>query len=94
MVSQRLAGVPMENNGVVAVPDRDGVTMWLSHQAPHSIHGAYAPMLGLEPGQLRIICPWVGGGFGPESRRLRRAPDRRQGSTHSGQAGEVGREPL
>ena len=67
MVSQRLAGVPMEVNGVVAVPEDDGVTMWLSHQAPHSIHGAYAPLLGLEPAQLRVVCPWVGGGFGPKA---------------------------
>ena len=68
MVSQRLAGVPMENNGVVAVPDDGGgLTMWVSHQAPHSIHGAYAPMLGLDPAQLRIVCPWVGGGFGPKA---------------------------
>jgi carbon-monoxide dehydrogenase large subunit len=67
MVSQRLAGVPMENNGVLAVPEDGGLTMWLSHQAPHSIHGAYAPMLGLEPGSLRIVCPWVGGGFGPKA---------------------------
>lgn len=67
MVSQRLAGVPMENNGVVAVPADGGLTMWVSHQAPHSIHGAYAPMLGLEPEQLRIACPWVGGGFGPKA---------------------------
>ena len=67
MVSQRLAGVPMENNGVVAVPEDGGVTMWLSHQAPHSIHGAYAPLLGLEPAQLRVVCPWVGGGFGPKA---------------------------
>ena len=68
MVSQRLAGVPMENNGVVAVPeDGGGLTMWLSHQAPHSVHGAYAPMLGLEPTALRIVCPWVGGGFGPKA---------------------------
>src|SRR3954454_20172883 len=67
MVSQRLAGVPMETNGVVAVPTDDGLTMWISHQAPHSIHGAYAPMLGLEPEKLRIVCPWVGGGFGPKA---------------------------
>jgi carbon-monoxide dehydrogenase large subunit len=67
MVSQRLAGVPMENNGVVAVPEDGGLTMWLSHQAPHSVHGGYAPMLGLEPERLRIICPWVGGGFGPKA---------------------------
>ncbi len=67
MVSQRLAGVPMENNGAVAVPDDGGLTLWVSHQAPHSIHAAYAPMLGLEPEQLRIVCPWVGGGFGPKA---------------------------
>ena len=37
MVSQRLAGVPMENNGLLAVPQADGtLTCWLSHQAPHS----------------------------------------------------------
>src|SRR5204863_1594612 len=67
MVSQRLAGVPMESNGVVAVPEDGRLTMWVSHQAPHSIHGAYAPMLGLDPDQLRIVCPWVGGGFGPKA---------------------------
>jgi carbon-monoxide dehydrogenase large subunit len=67
MVSQRLAGVPMENNGVVAVPDGDGLTMWVSHQTPHSAHAGYAPMLGLEPDKLRVVCPWVGGGFGPKA---------------------------
>jgi carbon-monoxide dehydrogenase large subunit len=67
MVSQRLAGVPMETNGILAVPDDGGLTCWVSCQAPHSIHGAYAPMLGLEPDKLRIVCPWVGGGFGPKA---------------------------
>ncbi len=70
MVSQRLAGAPMENNGVVAVPNEPvagGLTTWVSHQAPHAAHGAMAPMLGLEPEQLRVVCPWVGGGFGPKA---------------------------
>jgi len=68
MVSQRLAGVPMENNGVLCVPDDGGgLTMWVSHQAPHTVHAGYAPMLGLAPEQLRIVCPWVGGGFGPKA---------------------------
>jgi carbon-monoxide dehydrogenase large subunit len=67
MISQRLAGVPMETNGIVAVPDDGGLTLWISHQAPHSAHGAYAPALGLEPEQLRVVCPWVGGGFGPKA---------------------------
>jgi aerobic carbon-monoxide dehydrogenase large subunit len=68
MVSQRLAGVPMENNGLLAIPQDDGsLVCWISHQAPHTAHGALAPVLGLEPGQLRLICPWVGGGFGPKA---------------------------
>ena len=67
MVSQRLAGVPMENNGVLAIPTDDGLTLWVTHQAPHTIHAGYAPMLGLEPDKLRIVCPWVGGGFGPKA---------------------------
>ena len=24
-------------------------------------------MLGMEPGDLRVVCPWVGGGFGPKA---------------------------
>jgi len=67
MVSQRLAAVPMETNGCVAVPDGDSMTCWVSHQAPHSLHAAMAPILGLEPDKLRVVCPWVGGGFGPKA---------------------------
>ena len=70
MVSQRLAGVPMEANGAVGVPGEpsaDGLTLWVSHQAPHSAHGAIAPSIGLEPEKLRVVCPWVGGGFGPKA---------------------------
>jgi carbon-monoxide dehydrogenase large subunit len=67
MVSQRLAGVPMEVDGVLCVPNDGGLTMWVSHQAPHSIHASYAPLLGLDPAKLRVVCPWVGGGFGPKA---------------------------
>ncbi|HSB86632.1 MAG TPA: xanthine dehydrogenase family protein molybdopterin-binding subunit [Ilumatobacteraceae bacterium] len=69
MVSQRLAGAPMENNGILVEPgDKPGtLTCWISHQAPHTAHGALAAMLGMEPTDLRVICPWVGGGFGPKA---------------------------
>ena len=69
MVSQRLAGAPMENNGILAEPgERPGtLTCWVSHQAPHSAHGALVAMLGMEGPDIRVICPWVGGGFGPKS---------------------------
>ncbi len=68
MVSQRLAGAPMENNGILAEVGDDGrLTCWVSHQAPNTLHGAIAGTLGMEPGAVRIICPWVGGGFGPKA---------------------------
>ncbi len=69
MVSQRLAGAPMETNGILAEPgDSPGtMTCWISHQAPHAAHGAIAGMLGMKPTDLRVVCPWVGGGFGPKS---------------------------
>ena len=68
IVTQRLAGAPMEPNGCVAVPGDDGsMTMHLSVQNAHSQHEALAPALGLEPDQLRVTAPWVGGGFGPKA---------------------------
>jgi len=69
MVSQRLACVPMEPNGCLMVPGEpaDGITCWISHQAPHSVQPAIAAVLGLEPEQVRVACPWVGGGFGPKA---------------------------
>lgn len=69
MVSQRLAGVPMETNGCLMIPGEPdgGITCWISHQAPHSVHPAFAAVLGLEPELVRVVCPWVGGGFGPKS---------------------------
>ncbi len=69
MVSQRLAGVPMEPNGCLAVPGEPegGITCWLSHQAPHSVLPAVAGALGLEASQVRVVCPWGGGGFGPKA---------------------------
>ncbi len=69
MVSQRLAGAPMENNGILVEPgDKPGtMTCWISHQTPHAAHGAISAMLGMEPADLRVICPWVGGGFGPKA---------------------------
>jgi carbon-monoxide dehydrogenase large subunit len=69
MVSQRLAGVPMETNGCLMVPGEPagGLTAWVSHQAPHSVQPALAGAIGLDPSVVRIVCPWVGGGFGPKA---------------------------
>ncbi len=66
VVSQRLAGVPMENNGCVAVPG-EKVTLYASTQNPNAIRDAIAGHLGMDPATLRVKAPAVGGGFGPKA---------------------------
>jgi len=67
IVTQRLAGVPMEPNGCVAIPEGDSMTFYASTQAAHGLRDGLAPNIGLEPDKLRVIAPWVGGGFGPKA---------------------------
>jgi carbon-monoxide dehydrogenase large subunit len=66
-VNQRVAPVPMEVNGAVAVPDPDGgggLTMYVPSQAPFWVRDEVARALGLDLEALRVIAPAVGGGFG------------------------------
>ncbi len=66
MISQRLAGVPMEVRAVLAAPDAvtGGITLWSSTQIPHGLRSALATVLRLPENMLRVIAPNVGGGFG------------------------------
>jgi len=65
-VNQRLAAVPMETNGALAVPDSDsgGLKMWLPCQAPHWMSREISKALDLEEEQVHVVAPAVGGGFG------------------------------
>ena len=64
-VNQRLAVVPMEPDCCAAEVEADGrLTFWASTQMPHGLHGQLAGALGMEPAQIRVITPQVGGGFG------------------------------
>ncbi|MEM9655168.1 MAG: xanthine dehydrogenase family protein molybdopterin-binding subunit [Actinomycetota bacterium] len=67
IVSQRLAGVPMEPNGCVAIPDGDELTVWMSSQNPVAVRDILVGQLGLEAEKLRVVAPAVGGGFGPKA---------------------------
>lgn len=64
VVSQRLAPVPMEPNAILAVPEREGLTLWVSTQVPFDVRGDVAEALGLDPSRVRVVAPDVGGGFG------------------------------
>ena len=63
-VNQRVAPVPMETNGCIAVPTEDGLTLWLPCQAPNTVRDDIAELLELDPATLRVRAAAIGGGFG------------------------------
>jgi carbon-monoxide dehydrogenase large subunit len=65
--SQRLAPVPMEGNAILAEPGDGSFTLTVTSQGPNGLRDSIAPLLGLEPDQVRVIAPAVGGGFGAKS---------------------------
>jgi CO/xanthine dehydrogenase Mo-binding subunit len=42
--------------------------LWVSTQAPHVVRRCVAGALGLATNRVRVITPYVGGGFGPKGR--------------------------
>lgn len=58
----------MENRGIVASWDEKSqqMTIWDTTQAPIAIRNGLAAMLGLSEQQVRVIAPFIGGGFGPK----------------------------
>ena len=64
----RGTAAPMEGRGVVAQWDAlaHHLTVWDSTQAPIPIRNGLAAMLGLSERQVRVVAPFVGGGFGPK----------------------------
>jgi aerobic carbon-monoxide dehydrogenase large subunit len=65
LVSQRMAPSPLEPRSAAAEVGPDGrITAWLSTQTPHQDRMVLAGTLGLDPAQVRVVGPDVGGGFG------------------------------
>jgi carbon-monoxide dehydrogenase large subunit len=63
--NQRVAPAPMETRAGAAAWGDDGrVTAWIPNQGAQGTRGSLAGMLGLDPADVRIITPAVGGGFG------------------------------
>ena len=58
----------IENRCVVAQWDAraEELTIWDTTQAPIPIRNGLAAMLGLFEAQVRVVAPFVGGGFGPK----------------------------
>ena len=64
----RGASCPIETRGVVAQWDAraDQLTVWDTTQAPVFLRNGLAGMLGLSERQVRVVAPFIGGGFGPK----------------------------
>ncbi|MFP5321265.1 MAG: xanthine dehydrogenase family protein molybdopterin-binding subunit, partial [Acidimicrobiia bacterium] len=64
LVNQRMAAVPLEGRVVAARWDGDRLTQWSCTQGAHGTRDELAHLFGLEPSQVHVITPDVGGGFG------------------------------
>jgi aerobic carbon-monoxide dehydrogenase large subunit len=65
VISQRLAACPIEPRSSAAQWGEDGrITLWISSQTPHQDKMVLGGLLGLEPENVRVVAPDVGGGFG------------------------------
>jgi carbon-monoxide dehydrogenase large subunit len=64
----RGAAGAMENRGIVAHWEQKSqhLTVWDTTQAPIPIRNGLAALFGLSAHQVRVIAPFVGGGFGPK----------------------------
>ena len=64
----RGASAAIENRAVAAHWDSraEELTVWDTTQAPIPIRNGLAQLLGLLESQVRVVAPFVGGGFGPK----------------------------
>ncbi|MBU2516853.1 MAG: molybdopterin-dependent oxidoreductase, partial [Proteobacteria bacterium] len=66
--SKRQDGAFIEPNQCVALMGHDGVlTLHSSTQVPHYVQRTVAMVTGLGMSQVRVVKPYVGGGFGPKA---------------------------
>ena len=68
-VGNRTYQTPLEPHAALAQWDPGGnrLTIWSSTQTPHYLHRALSRTLGLHMGDIRVIRPAVGGGFGAKA---------------------------
>jgi isoquinoline 1-oxidoreductase len=62
-----VAHAPMEPHAALADVRPDRATVWASTQTPFPTRDSIAAALGLGPAAVRVITPFVGGGFGGKS---------------------------
>lgn len=55
---------PIEMHATIAEWRDDGITLYTSTQGPHSLRKAVAKAIGVADERIRVIAPYIGGGFG------------------------------
>jgi xanthine dehydrogenase YagR molybdenum-binding subunit len=55
---------PMEPHATIARWEGDQLTVWTATQGISSAQTTLAGQFGIDPKNVRVICPYVGGGFG------------------------------
>lgn len=65
-----VAHATMETHTAVAQIDGDNATVWASTQSPFGLRGEVAREIGFPEDHVRVITPFVGGGFGGKGRCL------------------------
>ena len=63
-----VAHAPIETHTALAKIEGDKATVWASTQTPFPLKNQIARVLGFPSNSVRIITPFVGGGFGGKSR--------------------------
>jgi len=63
-----VAHAPLEPHTATAKMEGDKLTVWASTQSPFGAKDEIARELGMPAEKVRVITPWVGGGFGGKSR--------------------------
>ncbi|MHC4365344.1 MAG: xanthine dehydrogenase family protein molybdopterin-binding subunit [Planctomycetota bacterium] len=67
-LSGYVAHAPIEPHTAVAKFEGDKVTVWASTQTPFRLRDEIAEVLGVRSENVRVITPFVGGGFGGKGR--------------------------
>ena len=62
--NEYVAHAPIETHTAVAWPEGDGIRVWASTQTPFPARDKIARALELDPENVRVMTPFVGGGFG------------------------------
>ncbi|SPS00496.1 xanthine dehydrogenase family protein molybdopterin-binding subunit [Cupriavidus taiwanensis] len=60
--------VPIEPNATVAAWDGERLTLWSKSQFVVNEQAEIAAILGLPAGNIRVVCPFIGGAFGTSLR--------------------------